>query len=342
MKRVFIIAEAGVNHNGSVSMARELIDVAMASGADAVKFQTYISEKVMTRYVGKAAYQRENTGEGGTHLEMSRRLELSFDDFRGLKQYCDRVGIMFLSTPFDHASVDFLEELVPLYKIPSGEITNLPLLAHIASKNKPVIMSTGMSELHEVDRAVKLIQDTQKFPCSEFPALSLLQCTSNYPAAFCDANLRAIQTMKRHFGLTVGYSDHTLGIEAAVAAVALGAEIIEKHFTLDRELPGPDHKASAEPAELKRMVEAIRNVEVALGSGNKVPSPSESDIRDIARRSLAAARHIPAGAILSGDMVEIKRPGTGISPVDMSGAIGKRVKHDIAEDEVITWDDLDL
>ncbi len=341
--RVFIIAEAGVNHNGSMEMAKELIDVAMDAGADAVKFQTYISEKVMTRYVGKAKYQAENTGTGGTHLEMSKKLELSFAQFEELKKYCDNVGILFLSTPFDHPSVDFLDKLIPLYKIPSGEITNLPLLEHIARKNKPIIMSTGMCNLSEIDLAVALIRKFQKVRESEYPPLTLLHCTSNYPTAFADANLRAIQTMQKHFAnIPIGYSDHTPGIEADIAAVALGATVIEKHFTLDCNLDGPDHKASIEPKVLHRMVQSIRNIEAALGSGDKVMVESEKEIRDIARRSLAAAKDLKAGNVLTESMIEIKRPGIGISPVDLENAIGKRLKNDIREDEVITWDDLEL
>ncbi|MDD3119529.1 MAG: N-acetylneuraminate synthase [Victivallales bacterium] len=342
--RVFIIAEAGVNHNGCMEMAKELIDVAMSAGADAVKFQTYISEQVMTRYVGKAGYQEKNTGCGGSHLEMSKKLELSFEQFEKLKKYCDTVGILFLSTPFDHDSVDFLDHLVPLYKIPSGEITNLPLLAHIARKNKPVIMSTGMSNLEEIDRAVALLRRAgHPGADSPYPPLTLLHCTSNYPTAFADANLRAIQTMQRHFAdIPIGYSDHTVGIEAAIAAVALGARVIEKHFTLNRNLAGPDHKASIEPQELHQLVLAIRNVEAAMGSGEKVMVPCEREIRDIARRSLAAAADLKAGTVLTENMVAIKRPGTGISPVDLSSALGKRLKHHLHEDEVITWDDLEL
>ena len=343
MKPVFIIAEAGVNHNGDLQLAKELIDIAADAGVDAVKFQTYISEKVMTRYVGKARYQADNTGCGGSHLEMSKKLELSFQDFTLLKKYCDNAGILFLSTPFDFPSVDFLEPMVPLYKIPSGEITNMPMIEHIARKNKPIIMSTGMSNLEEVERAVKLIQARQKVDAeADFPPLTLLHCTSNYPTVFSDANLKAIQTLSHHFSLPSGYSDHTPGIEAAIAAVALGATVIEKHFTVSRELPGPDHKASIEPAELRRMAQAIRNVEAALGSGEKVMTDSEREIREIARRSLAAGTDLKAGTVLSRDHVEIKRPGTGISPVDIDQAIGKRLLHDVREDEVITWDDLEL
>jgi len=343
MKKVFIIAEAGVNHNGDMRIAKELIDVAADSGADAVKFQTYISEKVMTRYVGKAKYQAANTGCDGSHLEMSRQLELSFDDFCQLKDYCDNAGIMFLSTPFDFPSVDFLDALVPAYKIPSGEITNLPLLEHVARKNKPIIMSTGMSNLQEVERAVHLIKASGNPAASDiFAPLTLLHCTSNYPTAFSDANLRAINTLHAHFNLPAGYSDHTPGIEASIAAVALGATVIEKHFTIDKEMPGPDHKASIEPVELRRMVEAIRNIEAALGTGEKVMTASESEIRDIARRSLIAACDLTAGTVLTAALLEIKRPGSGISPVDMERVIGKRLKNDIREDEVITWDDLEL
>lgn len=342
MGRVFIIAEAGVNHNGCLRLAKELVDIALNAGADAVKFQTFIADKLSSRSAAKAEYQQENTGTEESALEMLRKLQLPFSDFVELKKYCDKVGIMFLSTPFDDQSADFLDELVPIFKIPSGEITNIPFLIRLARKNKPIILSTGMSDLQEVELAVKIIQHNQK--CrndADFPPLSLLHCINNYPAAFRDVNLNAIRTMRQHFdGVNIGYSDHTPGIEAAVAAVALGAGIIEKHFTLDKNLEGPDHKASLEPAELHRLVEALRNVEAAMGSGEKIMAASETEVRKVVRRSLAAACDLHAGEILTEDMIVIKRPGTGISPVELDSALGRKLKHDMPCDSIITWEDL--
>ncbi len=342
MGKVFIIAEAGVNHNGSLQMAKEMADVALNAGADAVKYQTFIAEKLMTKKAEKAEYQAKNTDENESGLEMLKKLELSFADFVELKEYCDKIGIMFMSSPFDDESADFLDSLVSIYKIPSGELTNLPFLKRIARKNKPVIMSTGMSDLQEVEVAVDLFQRNQNCPDDDYPPLILLHCVNNYPAAFSDVNLRAMITMRDYFeNIPVGFSDHTPGIEASIAAVALEATIIEKHFTLDRTLEGPDHKASLEPSELHRLVEAIRNVEAALGSGKKVMAASEAEVRKVVRRSLAAAEDIAAGTVITEEMIVIKRPGTGIIPSELPNIIGRKTKHDIQADSVIVWDDID-
>ena len=315
----FIIAEAGVNHNGDLSLAKSLVECAAESGADAVKFQTFKAEKVISPSAPKAAYQKATTGEGESQLEMVRKLELSYNEFRALYHYCQEKNIIFLSTPFDEGSADFLEDLgVAAFKIPSGEITNLPFLAHLAQKGKPLILSTGMSTLGEVETAVDVIRN-----CGT-PPLALLHCVSNYPADPADANLRAMRTLQAAFVLPVGFSDHTLGIEVPLAAVALGACMIEKHFTLDRTLLGPDHRASLEPDELEAMVVGIRKVENALGDGQKRPATSEADTASVARRSLVAAQDIPAGTTLTAAMIAIRRPGTGLPPAMWDWVIGRR------------------
>ncbi|MEK7353946.1 MAG: N-acetylneuraminate synthase [Chloroflexota bacterium] len=326
----FIIAEAGVNHNGDIKLARKLIDVAAKAGADAVKFQTFQAEEIVTESAEKADYQKETTGSTESQFEMIKKLELSDKNFKELFTYAQKKGIMFLSTPFDKRSVDLLDRLgVPGLKIGSGEITNLPLLKHIALKQKPVILSTGMSTLDEVTEAVKVLQ---KEGTGE---IALLHCVSCYPARAEDTNLRAMETLRRTFNLPVGLSDHTIGIHIPVAAVALGACIIEKHFTLDKNLPGPDHRASLEPEELKEMVGAIRDVESSMGNGIKRPTPGEEATKKAARRSLVAGVNIPAGTIITGEMLEIKRPGTGIEPKLINLVIGKKAKKSIARGEVI-------
>ncbi len=303
----FIIAEAGVNHNGDLNLAHQLIDVAVNAGADAIKFQTFQAERLATTDAPKAAYQLETTNAGESQFDMLRRLELDADAHRALIGHCRDKNILFLSTPFDETSADLLEQLgVPAFKTPSGEITNLPYLRHIARKNKPMIVSTGMAFLGEVETAVRAIE------AADNHSFALLHCVSNYPANPADINLRAMQTMARAFGAPVGYSDHTPGIEVSLAAVALGACIVEKHFTLDRNLPGPDHQASAEPAELAALVRAIRNVEAALGDGRKQPAASEAKTAAVIRKSLIAACDIPAGATITEAMIAIKRPGTGL------------------------------
>jgi len=331
----FIIAEAGVNHNGDLEIARRLVNVAAQAGADAVKFQTFKAEKVISTRAPKAAYQVETTGSGESQLEMAKRLELSFDSFRELRAYCEQRGILFLSTPFDEESVDFLADLgVPLFKIPSGEITNFPFLVHVAQKAKPMIVSTGMSTLEEVTAAVRVIQGTGN------REMVLLHCTSSYPADPAESNLRAMETMRSALGVPVGYSDHTPGIEVALAAVALGACVIEKHFTVDRTLPGPDHRASADPRELSLLVEKIRCVEKALGDGIKRPVAGELDTRSVARRSIVARRQLSAGTVLTKEDVSIKRPGTGIAPEALHRVIGRKLARDVGADQLLSWEDM--
>ena len=306
--RTFIIAEAGVNHNGNMDTAIKLIDMAKKAGADAIKFQTFKSERLVTRSTPKAKYQKANTGSGESQLEMLKRLELTSDNFKRLFSYCRKKNIIFMSTPFDEKSADMLDRLgMGIFKIPSGEITNKPLIQHIAGKNKPVILSTGMSYLSEVEKAVRWIYEI--WNKSGFnQQLTLLHCVSNYPAHAADVNLYAMNTLKAAFGLSVGYSDHTLGIEIPIAAVAIGAKVIEKHFTLDKNMKGPDHKASLEPDELKAMVKAIRNVEKAMGDGIKRPTEKEDETRIIARRSLVAKRDIKKGDVINSGDIIIKRP----------------------------------
>ena len=331
--KVFIIAEAGVNHNGSLDLAYQLIDVAKDAGADAIKFQTFKAENVVSELADKAEYQKKTTGSDKSQLEMIKKLELSFEDFVKLKKYCDKKEIMFLSTPFDYQSIDFLYDLVDIYKIPSGEIINYPYLKHIVAKNKPLIMSTGMANLGEIEEAINIIRSVN----SE-AKISLLHCTTNYPTPYEEVNLKAIQTLAAAFKLPVGYSDHTLGIEVPIAAVARGAKIIEKHFTLDKKLPGPDHKASLEPSELKEMVKAIRNIEMALGDGIKKPNKSETEIMKVARRSLIATRDIRAGEIIKESDIAIKRPGKGIPPKFKEIVIGMKLINDIRQDEPFRWE----
>jgi N,N'-diacetyllegionaminate synthase len=329
---VFVIAEAGVNHNGDAAMARALIDAAADSGADAVKFQTFRTSALTSRTAPKAAYQIEATGAGESQSEMLMRLELSTGTLRALQAHAAARGIVFFSTPFDEASADTLGALgVPMFKIPSGEITNLPLLRHVAAKGKPIILSTGMSTLDEVEQALAAIGDVADVP------VAILHCVSAYPAPVGEVNLRAMDALRDRFGRPVGLSDHTLGLEIALAAVARGAAIVEKHLTLDKNLPGPDHRASLEPAEMAALVRGIRNVEAALGDGVKRPMPSELDTRRVARKSLVAARALRAGEELVKDAVAVKRPGTGISPAELERALGRRVRRDLAADDVIDW-----
>ena len=331
--KVFIIAEAGVNHNGRLDLAYQLIDVAKDAGADAVKFQTFKAENVVSKLADKAEYQKKTTGSDKSQLEMIKKLEISFDDFIKLKKYCDKKEIMFLSTPFDHQSIDFLYDLIDIYKIPSCEIMNYPYLKHIAAKNKPLIMSTGMANLGEVEEAITTIRSV-----NSKAKIALLHCSTNYPTPYEEVNLKAIQTLAVAFKLPVGYSDHTLGIEVPVAAVAMGAKIIEKHFTLDKKLSGPDHKASLEPSELKEMVKAIRNIEIALGNGIKKPNKSEIEIMKVARRSLIATRDIRVGEIIKESDIAIKRPGTGILPKFKEIVIGMKLINDIRQDEPFRWE----
>lgn len=329
---VFIVAEVGINHNGDPALARQLIDHAAGAGADAVKFQTFTSAALVSREAPKAAYQLEATSAAESQREMLARLELGPAEHAELLQHCAKRGVLFFSSAFDEASVDALDALgVPLFKVPSGEITNHGFLRHVASKGKPVILSTGMSTLDEVAAAITAIWEGGD------PPLALLHCVSAYPAPVDEMNLRAMDTLRERFGLPVGLSDHTLGVEIAIAAVARGAAIVEKHVTLDKRLPGPDHRASLEPEELRGLVRAIRTVEAALGDGEKRPTRSEADTRRVARKSLVAARAIGAGQRLTADLVTIKRPGTGISPAELQRALGRTVVRDLAADEVIDW-----
>ena len=327
----FIVAEAGVNHNGDVEIARKLVEAAVSAGADAVKFQTFKAERLVTPHAPKADYQKRTTDAEETHFDMIHRLELSADMHRALIDYCRDRDILFMSSPFDEDSADLLTDLdVAVFKIPSGEVTNLPFLAHVARKGKPMIVSTGMSYLGEVDAAVRTIRDAGNRD------IVLLHCVSNYPAAIEDVNLKAMQTMAVAFDVPVGYSDHTLGIEVPMAAVAMGAHVIEKHFTLDRSLPGPDHVASLEPDELAAMVRGIRLVESALGHGQKEPAASEANTAAVARKSLVAAREIPAGTTLTEDLIAIKRPGTGLPPVMRRNLVGRRVKTRVPAGALLT------
>ena len=330
MEKVYIIAEAGDNHNGDFNTALKLVDVAKRAGADCVKFQTFVTEEIISKYAEMAEYQKKNTGKEESQFEMVKRLELSFDEFRKIKEYCDRVGIQFLSTPFDLKSVDFLNELgVPFFKIPSGEITNYPYLIKIAHTGKPVVMSTGMCEPDEILAAINVLEKNGS------GEITLLHCNTEYPTPLKDVNLYAMRTMKKMFGKKVGYSDHTKGIEVPVAAVALGACVIEKHFTLDKNMPGPDHKASLEPDELGRMVKNIRNIEIALGDGVKRVSESERKNIAIARKSIVALRNIQEGEILTEENLAVKRPGTGINPMQWMEVLGTRAVRDFKEDELI-------
>ena len=330
MEKVYIIAEAGDNHNGDFNTALKLVDVAKRAGADCVKFQTFVTEEIISKYAEMAEYQKKNTGKEESQFEMVKRLELSFDEFRKIKEYCDRVGIQFLSTPFDLKSVDFLNELVvPFFKIPSGEITNYTYLIKIAHTGKPVVMSTGMCEPDEILAAINVLEKNGS------GEITLLHCNTEYPTPLKDVNLYAMRTMKKMFGKKVGYSDHTKGIEVPVAAVALGACVIEKHFTLDKNMPGPDHKASLEPDELGRMVKNIRNIEIALGDGVKRVSESERKNIAIARKSIVARRNIQEGEILTEENLAVKRPGTGINPMQWMEVLGTRAVRDFKEDELI-------
>jgi N,N'-diacetyllegionaminate synthase len=330
--RTLIIAEAGVNHNGDLAIARQLIDVAAGAGADLVKFQTFSADRLVTRDAKKAAYQTRTTGSTESHYEMLRRLELSPAMHDDLKAYCAACGIGFFSTGFDIESVDLLARLgQDRFKVPSGEITNLPYLRHIGRMGKTVILSTGMADMAEIGAAIDALE------CAGTPRakVTVLHCTTEYPTAMADVNLRAMLSIRNAFGVEVGYSDHTQGIEVALAAVAMGASVIEKHFTLDRNMPGPDHKASLEPAELKAMVTAIRNIELALGDGIKRLTPGEAENRPIVRKSLVARCSIRAGEAFNTDNITAKRPGTGIPPTKWDEVIGRLARRDFSEDELI-------
>lgn len=329
--KVFIIAEAGVNHNGSLMLAKRLVDAAKRSGADAIKFQTFKTENIVTRNAPQAAYQKKQYSYK-TQFDMLKSLELSKAQFKELFFYCKKQNIMFLSTPFDYESARFLNKLgVSYFKISSGDITNIPLLRKIAGYKKPVILSTGMSTLEEVKEAVKAIYSKNN------EKLILLHCTSNYPVKYKDVNLGAMDTLRKTFNVPVGYSDHTLGIEVAVAAVALGASVIEKHFTLDKQMEGPDHSASLEPHEFRFMVKSIRNIQTAIGSSVKKAQASETDTKSIARKSVVAANDIPRFAKITRKMLTVKRPGTGIEPKYLNEVVNSITKIKIKKDETLKW-----
>lgn len=331
-KHVIIIAEAGVNHNGSLELAKKLVDEAKKAGADYVKFQTSTPEKVISVFAEQAEYQKNNTGTQESQLDMVRKIMLSLEEFLPLKEYCDKVGIKFMSTPFDLDAIDLLASFGMDYmKVPSGEITNLPYLRKIAKLRMPVILSTGMSRIGEVEDAINILIDGGM----KQEDIILLHCNTEYPTPYEDVNLKAMLTLRDTFGVRVGYSDHTKGIEVPIAAVAMGAEVIEKHFTLDHNLPGPDHVASLEPKELKAMVDSIRNIEKAIGSGLKLVSASEEKNIKIARKSIIAAKDIKAGELLTEENLTVKRPGNGVSPMLWDSVIGTKAKRDFVYDEPI-------
>lgn len=330
MSSVFIIAEAGVNHNGDIKLAKKLVDAAVKSGADAVKFQTFTAETLVCKNAKKANYQLEMTDEKETQFEMLQKLELTKEMHEDLLEYCEKKQIMFLSTPFNIESIDFLNAMnLNFWKIPSGEVTNYPYLVKIAKTKKNVIMSTGMCEMKEIEEAIQVLEENG---CGD---ITLLHCNTEYPTPMEDVNLNAMLSMKEKFHVPVGYSDHTRGIEVPIAAVAMGATVIEKHFTLDRNMEGPDHKASLEPDELKAMVKAIRNIEKALGDGNKKVTASEEKNKVIARKSIVAKKHISQGEIFTEDNITTKRPGSGISPMRWNDILGQKAIRDFNEDELI-------
>ncbi|EAC1391339.1 TPA: N-acetylneuraminate synthase [Escherichia coli] len=331
-KKVFIIAEAGVNHNGDIDLAKKLVDAAVQAGVDAVKFQTWKTELLVTESAEMAEYQIENTQVKESQFQMLKRLELSYNDFVELKTYCDFKNIIFMSTPDEEQSATFLDNLQSIFKIGSGELTNIPFLRHIARFSKPVILSTGMGYLSEVEHAIETLCNAGL----SLDMITVLHATTNYPTEPKDVNLLAMRTIAQAFpGVNVGYSDHTNGIEIPIAAVALGAKVIEKHFTLDKMMCGPDHKASLEPQELKHMVTAIRSTELALGNGWKIPTDVEMQNRNIVRKSIVASKPIVAGTIITSDMLEIKRPGSGISPSRWDEVVGSVAKKDYQIGELI-------
>lgn len=336
----FFIAEAGVNHNGDIQLAKELVYAAKEAGADAVKFQTFKADTLVTRTAEKAQYQKNNSLKSSTQHEMLKELELSEEDHHVLNDLAISLGVEFMSTGFDTETVDFLVALgVKRLKIPSGEITNLPYLEHLAQTGLPLIMSTGMCSLEEVSHAIDTIRPFYKENLEN--KLILLHCTSNYPAAFHDVNLKAMQTLAREFNLPVGYSDHTLGILIPTVAVGLGACVIEKHFTLNKTLSGPDHKASMLPEELKQLVQAIRDIESALGDGEKKPAANELPIRELVRRSATLKRALTKGSAICSDDLILLRPGNGICPADLSKIIGYKLKLNLPQGSTLLWEHLD-
>lgn len=329
---VIIIAEAGVNHNGNYELAKQLVIKAKEAGVDYVKFQTAKPELVISKYAEMAEYQKANIGKVESQLEMCKKIHLKLEDYKPLKVFCEEVGVKFISTPFDLVSIDVLEELdMDFWKVPSGEVTNYPYLVKIAKTHRPVVMSTGMCEVDEVRAAVNVLIENGLTR----DQISLLHCNTEYPTPFQDVNLTAMIDLANELGLSVGYSDHTVGIEVPIAAVAMGARVIEKHFTLDHNMEGPDHKASLEPDELKKMVDSIRNIEKAMGDGKKHVSDSERKNITIARKSIIAARNIKKGELLTEDNLTVKRPGNGINPMRWNEVIGKIAVRDFVEDELI-------
>jgi N,N'-diacetyllegionaminate synthase len=327
----FVIAEAGINHNGDMSIAMQLVDAAAAAGADAVKFQTFSAELLVTPDARKAEYQSRMTGDEESQLQMLKRVELTAGDYAALRDYAHAKGLLFLSTPFEEGSVDLLVGLgVEMLKVPSGEITNLPYLAHVGRTGKPVILSTGMSTLTEVLAAVAVLRDAGTAD------LVVLHCVSEYPAAVSDANLRAMATLREATGAPVGFSDHTLGLIVSQAAVALGACVIEKHLTMDRGMSGPDHAASLEPGEFLSLCRSIRQIESALGSGEKVPTVGEREVAEVARKSLIALVRIPAGTVVDATMIGLRRPGTGLPATRLPDRVGRRATADIAAGTLLT------
>lgn len=332
MQKVYIIAEAGVNHNGDMQIAKKMIEAAAKCGADAVKFQTFKAEKLVSKFAQKAEYQKQNTSKEESQLEMIKKLELTLENHLELINHCHNLNIEFLSTPFDIESIKLLQKLnIKTTKIPSGEITNLPYLREVSKLSNEIILSTGMSNLKEIEDALKILTSGNISKKN----ITILHANTEYPTPFEDANLKAITTIKNKFRCKVGYSDHTNGIEAAVAAVALGALTIEKHFTLDKTMDGPDHKASLEPHELEAMIKAIRNIELALGNGIKKASKSETKNINIARKSIVASKDIKKGEILSEDNITCKRPGNGISPMKWDEIVGQAAQKDYKKDELI-------
>lgn len=335
---VIIIAEAGVNHNGDVELAKKLIEVAADACVDYVKFQTFKASNIVSQSAQKADYQIENIKEAdASQFKMLKKLELSEAEHEILIDYCREKRINFLSTGFDLESIDYLSNKIDFIKIPSGEITNALYIKNCAEKNLPIVLSTGMSTLSEVNSSLNILLANGVNKSD----ITILHCNTEYPTPMCDVNLLAMNTMAKEFGVNVGYSDHTLGIEVPIAAVALGATVIEKHFTLDRNMEGPDHKASLEPSELKAMVKAIRNIELALGDGEKVPSESEKKNIPIARKSIHLAKDVMKGSILSNDSITMKRPGDGISPMEYEKVLGKKIVKDIKMDSQLAWEDLE-
>lgn len=334
---VFLIAEAGVNHNGDLSIAKKLIDVAVKAKVDAIKFQTFITENLILKTTQKVEYQKVSSKDNESFYDMVKKYELSKDEFKILKNYCIENGLIFLSTPFDELSVEWLEELnVPAYKIGSGDMNNFPLLDLICSKGKPILLSTGMATLGEVKESINFIKS------KGIDDIIIFQCTTNYPTSYKEINLNVIDTYLKEFpNNIIGFSDHSIGIEASIGAVAKGVKVIEKHFTLDKNMKGPDHKASMDPEELIKWVDAVKKIEMALGSSKKKPSKTEIEIAKIARKSIVSVNDLEIGDIVRFKDISIKRPGSGISPKEIRNVIGKRVKKKISKDNVIYWEDLE-